>query len=225
MNITKQLEFFDPRTIDCRVHIIGCGSVGSTIAENLVRCGVEKITLYDFDVVESHNLSNQMFRVQDIGRAKVDALVDILKEINPDVDLKVQPDGWNGKLLSGYVFLAVDSIEIRRNFVESHMNHPFVRGVFDVRTVLTSAQHYAANWTDEKQKADLLASMQFSHDEAKEETPTSACGITLGVATTVRIISAIAVENFINLVKSGKCNKFVQFGCEDSVFHFLCDEF
>lgn len=226
MNITKSFEFFDPSTIDARIHIIGCGSVGSTIAENLARCGVGKMTLYDFDTVEAHNVANQMFRAADIGRQKVDALVDIIKEINPEVEgIKIKPEGWNGELLSGYIFLCVDNIELRRKFVEQHMQHPFVRGVFDVRTVLTSAQHYAANWDDPKQKHDLLASMQFSHDEAKSEAPVSACGITLGVATTVRIISAIAVENFINLIKSGKCKKFVNFGGEDSTFHFLCDEF
>lgn len=227
MNLSKSYEFFDPSKIDGRIHIIGCGSVGSTIAENLARCGVTKMTLYDFDTVESHNIVNQMFKAADVGKAKVDALAELLAEINPDIatDLKIERDGWQDKLLSGYVFLAVDSIDIRRDFVEKHMQHPFVKGVFDVRTLLTSAQHYAASWSDPEQKKSLLESMQFSHDEAKAETPTSACGFTLGVATTVRIISAIAVENFVNLVKSGTCKKFVQFGGEDDVFHFFTDEF
>jgi len=44
--------------------------------------------------------------------------------------------------------------------------------------------------------------MQFSDEEASEETPVSACGTTLGVVTTVRVICALGVSNFINFVKS-----------------------
>ena len=33
-------------------------------------------------------------------------------------DVRVHPKGWNGETLSGYIFLAVDSIEIRREVVE-----------------------------------------------------------------------------------------------------------
>ena len=52
MDLSKSYEFFQPEKDDAMIHIIGCGSVGSTIAENLARCGVTKMTLYDFDKVE-----------------------------------------------------------------------------------------------------------------------------------------------------------------------------
>lgn len=211
MNLSKSLEFFNPSDVKGRVHIIGCGSVGSTIAENLARCGVTKFTLYDFDVVEAHNIVNQMFTADQVGMPKTEALRDIIVSINPDAapDIKIVPEGWQGELLSGYVFLAVDSIEIRRDFVEKHMNNPYTRAVFDVRTLLESAQHYAADWSNWDQKQKLLKTMQFSHDEAMEETPVSACGITLGVATTVRLVSALAVNNFLNFVKGNGIKRFV----------------
>ena len=115
MDLSKSYEFFQPEKDKARIHIVGCGSVGSTLAENLVRCGVTKLMLWDFDRVESHNIVNQMFRHQDIGKSKVEALYDILMEINPEVkdDIKLKPEGWNGKMMSGYIFLAVDSIELR----------------------------------------------------------------------------------------------------------------
>ena len=212
MDLSKSYEFFQPEKDNTMIHIIGCGSVGSTIAENLVRCGVTKITLYDFDKVDKHNIVNQMFRQQYIGKLKVEALRDLLIEINPDIKdtIRINPDGWQGKLLSGYVFLCPDNIELRRNFVEKHMNHPFVKAVFDVRTALTGAQMYGADWSELKMKRDLLNSMQFSHDEAKEETPVSACGITLGVVTTVRLICALCVNNYIRFVKGEGIWKFGQ---------------
>lgn len=144
-----------------------------------------------------------MFRGIDIGKKKVDALRDILTEIDPEITetIELKSDGWNGKILSGYIFLAVDNIEIRKDFVQKHMNSPFVKAVFDFRTELTSAQHFAAAWNNPRAKESLWNSMQFTHDEAAASTPVSACGVTLGVATTVRLICALGVNNFITFIK------------------------
>lgn len=200
MDLSKSYDFFQPEKFTDRIHIIGCGSVGSTIAELLARYGVTKFTLWDFDVVEPHNLANQMFRQKDIGQPKTEALLNILTEINPEIKdfAKLESNGWNGQQLNGFVFLAVDNIDLRRKIVERHIDSPFIRAVFDVRTRLTDAQHYAADWRDYKSKQALLGTMQFSHEEATEATPVSACNVTLGVASTVRVICAYAVNNFIN---------------------------
>lgn len=223
MDLSKSYEFFQPEKDTSRIHIVGCGSVGSTLAENLARCGVTKMTLWDFDKVEAHNICNQMFRQQDIGKLKVDALKDILTDINPEIadEIELKPEGWQGKLMSGYIFIAVDNIELRKSIVEKHMDSPYVKAVFDFRTLLESAQHYAADWSDYKMKQDLLKSMQFSHEEAAEETPVSACGVTLGVATTVRLICALGVNNYINFVKGNGIWKFTQI----DGFHGMLDVF
>lgn len=144
-------------------------------------------------------------------------------EINPDIKdtLKLCHDGWDGQQLSGYVFLCVDSIELRKAIVEKHFNNPYVKAVFDFRTLLESAQHYAANWSDYKMKKDLLNSMNFTHEEAAEETPVSACGVTLGVAPTVRVICALGVSNFVNFVRGMGLKKLII--CD--AFNFILDAF
>ena len=223
MDLSKSYDFFQPEKDDARIHIVGCGSVGSTLAENLARCGVTKMTLWDFDTVEAHNIVNQMFQQEDVGKLKVEALKDILMDINPEIkdNVELKPKGWEGKLMSGYIFLCVDNIELRRTIVEKHMDSPYVKAVFDFRTLLESAQHYAADWSDYKMKQDLLKSMQFSHEEAAEETPVSACGITLGVATTVRLICALGVNNYINFVKGNGIKKLMMI----DGFHFMLEAF
>lgn len=200
MDLSKSYDFFQPEKDNARIHIIGCGSVGSTVAVLLARAGVTNMTLWDFDVVEPRNLANQMFRKKDIGVSKVDALIDIMSEINPDIIGSVQPkkDGWDGQKLSGYVLLCVDNIELRRRIVEQHMDNRFIKAMFDFRTRLEDAQHYAADWSDYKMRKDFLASMEFSHEEAEEETPMSACNVTLSVAPTVWDICALGVANFMN---------------------------
>lgn len=211
MNLSKSLEFFNPSNVREKIHVVGCGSVGSTVAENLVRCGLKNLVLWDMDKVEAHNIVNQMFVNDDIGKEKVTALKEMLVAINPEVEstIKCHPSGWHGENLSGYIFLCVDNIELRREIVEKHMNNPMVKAMFDFRTLLESAQHYAADWSDKKMKENFLATMQFSHEEAAAETPVSACGITLGVATTVRVVSALGVNNFIQFVNGKGIKKMV----------------
>ncbi len=223
MDLSKSYEFFQPEKFDDRIHIVGCGSVGSTVAENIARLGVTKFTLWDFDTVEAHNLANQMFRRADIGRPKTEALLDILCEINPDIkdDTVLKSEGWNGQQLSGFVFLCVDNIDLRREIVEKHFDNPYIKAMFDFRTRLEDAQHYAADWSQYKMKKDFLASMNFSHDEAKEETPVSACNISLSVCPTVRVICALGVANFMNFWNEKPLKKLI---LADS-YNFMLDAF
>lgn len=223
MDLSKSYEFFKPEMLESRVHIIGCGSVGSTVAENLVRFGITRMTLYDFDKVEAHNLANQMFRNSDVGRLKVEAVADMLCEINPDCEseLKLVPEGWTGQRLSGYVFLCVDNIDLRREIATKFKDNPYVKGMFDFRTRLTDAQHYAADWSDPRMVEAFLNSMAFSHEEAKKETPVSACNVELSVAPTIRLIVACGVSNFINFVKGEPLKKLIL----ADAFHFMIDAY
>lgn len=221
MNLSKSYEFFKPEMLEGRVHIIGCGSVGSTVAENLSRFGVKDIVLYDFDKVEAHNIVNQMFTQEDIGKLKTEAVASYIRKINPDVSLKLVNEGWQGQRLAGYVFLCCDGIELRRKIVEASKDNKYVKAMFDFRTRLTDAQHYAADWSDAVGVENFYKSMNFSHEEAQEETPVSACGVTLSVAPTIRIIVACGVSNFVNFVKKEPLKKMIQI----DAFSFVLDAF
>lgn len=206
------MEFFDPSELSERIHIIGCGSVGSTLAEQLARLGITKFSLYDFDVVEKKNIVNQMFFHQDIHKPKVEALARIIREINPDIpdgDLILEPEGYNGQMLSGYVFLAVDNIEVRRKICEDNKLNRHIKAMFDIRTGLTDAQHFAADWNNRESRTAFMKSMDFTHEEAKAATPVSACGVELSVASTIRLIVSLAVTNFMNFTKGQPLKKFI----------------
>lgn len=197
----KHSEFFDPSEFKEQVHVIGVGAIGSHIAEMLVRLGIETLHLYDFDTVEAANVANQMYREGDIGRQKVDALAQQLLGINQDVKLYLHEAGWDNHAVRGHVFLCVDSIEVRRAIVEANQYNTNIKAMYDFRMRLTDAQHYAADWMDSKQIGNLLETMAFSHEEAKQATPVSACGTTLSVLPTIRVITAMGVANFINQAK------------------------
>lgn len=221
LSLAKSYDFFKPEECQGRIHIIGCGSVGSTLAELLARYGLTKITLYDFDVVEPHNLANQMFTQKHVGMSKVDALVDILTDINPEIknNLKIENQGYVDQILSGYVFLCVDNIDLRREIATNNKYNVNIKAMFDFRTGLTDAQHYAADWSSRIMINNFLDTMQFSHEEAMAETPVSACNVTLSVAPTVRMVCALGVANFTNFVKGGELKKTILI----NAFNFMLD--
>jgi hypothetical protein len=223
LNLSKSYDFFKPEEVRERIHIIGCGSVGSTVVELLARFGLTRITLYDFDKVEPKNIANQMFRQEHIGLNKTEALAVMMREINPELknELKVEPDGYSDQRLSGYVFLCVDNIELRREIATTNKDSPYIKAMFDFRTRLTDAQYYAADWRDMKMVDDFIKSMDFTHDEAMAETPVSACNVTLSVAPTIRMICSLGVANFVNFAKSNELKKLILI----DAFRFVLDAF
>lgn len=200
MDISKFNEWFEPSKCRNTIHIIGCGASGSAIAELLVRMGLTKFVLYDFDIVEAHNIANQMFSNDDINKPKTEALAAIMRRINPDVEIRTEGK-YENQMLEGYVFLAIDSIEVTRKIVEDNMYNLNIIAMFNTRLSLLDAQSYAARWDSYTEKESFLASMNFTDEEARANTPVSACQMELGVAPTVRLICTLTVANFINLLK------------------------
>lgn len=209
MNLAKSSEFFNPESCDGWIHLIGCGSVGSAVAELLARFGLTNVSLYDFDTVEEHNLANQMFTTKNLYKPKVDAVYERWVEINPEAakTLKVHKEGWNGQKLSGYVFLCVDNIELRKKIVEENKYNLNIKAMFDFRTALTSAQHYAANWEDDNDIQTFLDTMDFTHAEAEKNVPVSACKVSLCVMPTVWSVAMAGVINFVNFIKNEKLER------------------
>jgi hypothetical protein len=87
------------------VFLLGAGSVGSVLAEILVRSGVSRLTVCDPDVVDPANLSRTVYEIQDVGRQKVLALKRLLLQIDPAVDIQIIPQTLQelGDALQSYV--------------------------------------------------------------------------------------------------------------------------
>lgn len=201
MNLIKHSDFFNPINIEAPIHIIGIGAIGSQITMQLTRLGCDNLHLYDFDIVEDKNIANQNYFYNDIKVPKTAATLKNIWQINPTAKAKTYDQGYNNQNLSGYVFLCVDSIETRHKIATQHKFNPNIKAMFDFRMGLSDAQHYAADWTDDKQKDNFLKTMNFTHEEAQAAQPVSACGTTLAVLPTILIITSVGVANFINYIK------------------------
>lgn len=105
-----------------KIAIVGAGGVGGNLAVLLVRSGVENLTIFDFDKVESSNLNRQAQAFIDtIGLVKVDALKEYLHKI----DEKAKIDAINVKLtkdnIERYIQnfdIVVDAIDIVSDKIE-----------------------------------------------------------------------------------------------------------
>ena len=72
-----------------RVAVVGLGGVGSWTAEALARCGVGALTLVDLDQVSESNVNRQLHALSGtLGQAKVDAMAERVRGINPACDVR-----------------------------------------------------------------------------------------------------------------------------------------
>ncbi len=73
-----------------KVLLVGCGALGSNIANTMTRAGVGRLTIVDRDFVELNNLQRQVvFDEKDVARSlpKAVAAAEKLRKINSQVDL------------------------------------------------------------------------------------------------------------------------------------------
>ena len=96
------------------VTVIGVGAIGRQVAMQLAALGVMKIQLIDFDDVELHNVTNQGYRMVDVGRAKVAATTVAIKEVDPAIEVDSIVDRFRiRQSINDVVFCCVDSISSR----------------------------------------------------------------------------------------------------------------
>ena len=85
-----------------RVALIGCGGLGSIIANSLVRAGVGFIRIVDKDRLEASNLQRQMlYDEKDIESMLPKAKIagEKLKAVNSEVTIEALADEANEKIL------------------------------------------------------------------------------------------------------------------------------
>lgn len=78
-----------------RFLIVGMGSLGSILAESLVRSGAMDLVLYDQDTFVEGNLCRHTLKIDDLGRKKATAMADSLRQINPFLNVSAHHEGLN----------------------------------------------------------------------------------------------------------------------------------
>ncbi len=206
--------FFGPEDAEDNTFcIIGVGATGSWAALTAAKMGWHKFQIWDLDLVESHNLPNQAYGVNHINMKKVDALEAVLKDFNPSVIVEKHDcffDASNPQHLaelSDYLFIAVDSLDTRKQIYQSVKLHPFLNLIFETRMGFTHAELNIVSPSD-IMKVDEIISMLKTDEEVTE----AACNERI-ISTLVMIISSALVHNLCYHAASTRTeNKFTNYG-------------
>lgn len=194
IDTTRHLDVFSPRVFgDRRIDVIGAGATGSRIVVSLAKLGIDNIHVWDFDVVESHNIANQSYALGDIGRPKVEALRDLVKA-QTGLEISIHNERVDGKQVLGHVvFLLVDTMASRKEIFEKALCYkPRTKLMIETRMGADEGRVYTINPSKPAQIKGWQGTLY-----GDEAAPVSACGASITVGPTAEFISGLAVWQFI----------------------------
>ncbi len=207
INTLRHREIFDAdEYADKPIVVVGAGAIGSRVAENLVSTGLTSLTFIDFDVVESHNLANQLYTRRDIGMPKIEALkrwaidkcgqdaVDRMTFINGKVDRHTT--GWFEG--AHVVISCVDSFSGRREVME-RAKAGWADMFIDTRMATGHCVQHMVRVDDNTAVEAWQATLG---EDGGEQYERSACGSSLTVGATAQTIGAITAWSVMNYLRT-----------------------
>lgn len=171
-HLTRQLDIINIDNLNkAKIVIIGCGAIGSFLTLSLVKMGINRVEVFDFDNVDTVNMSNQFFRFKDIGSNKAEALKSLVKDFT-EVDIMCNnvkfEESHGSKLKGAIVVSAVDSMEARKLIMDLAAKHGALI-VIDPRMAAETYAQYAYPPEDFSKYAKTL----YSDADAVQERCTA----------------------------------------------------
>lgn len=191
---TRQFDLIDVEKLaKFPINVIGAGAVGSATVLALAKMGAANIHVFDHDKVEPHNLPNQFYRISDVGKPKVTALQDIVKDYaGVVIEALVERFTKASKhKLVGATIICVDNMDVRMEIWKKLKNNINIPVYIDTRMGAEVANVYTFNPIEDR---DFYEENLFPHSEA------------LHVPCTARSISYTAFG--IAALTTGKIKKY-----------------
>jgi hypothetical protein len=141
--LARQLDLIPMEVLNREITIIGAGAIGSFTALSLAKIGFENITVIDFDEIDDANMNCQFYRIKDIGKPKVQALQEIIKDFT-GVEITARNEKYESGIFNGILITAVDSMAVRKLIWDNHKEISLGTNLFiDPRMSIESALCYA----------------------------------------------------------------------------------
>ena len=193
MDLRRHAELFNPEEFTTPITIIGAGATGGWIAYMLAKLGIKDITIYDYDVIEPHNVPNQIYGKGNVGNLKVAILKDIIYK-QTGINVNIVAEKYISQRLAGIVILQVDSMSERKRIYDGSIKmQPQVNLMIDSRMGLDMGRIYNINPVNLDQVKRYSKSL-YSDDESE----VSACGASMTVITSALNIASTVVRQVIN---------------------------
>ena len=113
------------------IAVVGLGGVGGYALESLIRSGIEKIIIVDYDTVDITNLNRQIISTtNNLGQSKVEEWINRIKVINSNakitaLNIKLDLSNLNNlfNLKIDFLIDAIDDIPIKQEIIKRCLNN------------------------------------------------------------------------------------------------------
>jgi hypothetical protein len=109
----RQLDIVPPEKLTFQITVIGAGAIGSATVVCIAKMGCSNITIWDDDILNEHNIPNQLCKPALIGRPKVEALKQLVFEL-AEIEIKIDCRKYAGQNLESVVIVATDNMSARQ---------------------------------------------------------------------------------------------------------------
>ena len=160
-----------------RIIIAGIGGIGSNCVYQLARMNPAALFMYDDDIVEQANMSGQLYCQDDIGKAKVDAMADMIKSYTTMRNIYAIKGRFTPNSEAGDVMICgFDNMEARRIFFVAWHNHVMAKPederrkclYLDGRLSINTLQVFCITGDNDWAMAEYADKYLFTDAEAEE---------------------------------------------------------
>lgn len=167
-HLLRQIELIPLEVLGEKITVIGAGAIGSFTVLQLAKIGFEAITVWDDDVVSVENMNSQFYRFKDIGRPKVEALFDLVKDFT-NVEILALPSRYETGTMEGIVINAVDNMATRKLVFDNlALKSPRTKFVIDPRMGAETAVMHVFNPNIEKECEEYKNTLYSDADAVVE---------------------------------------------------------
>ncbi|MCA3077695.1 MAG: ThiF family adenylyltransferase [Rhodocyclaceae bacterium] len=196
--------------------IAGCGALGSTVIDLLVRAGVGQLTICDRDVVDYSNLGRQILYTEDdarVGRSKAEAALRRIEQVNSAIRCHLHVADITATNVESLMFAngkpdvivdGLDNLETREILNEVAVKHgiPMIyggavatQGAF--ATILPRTPSGQSSWELKGISSPCLACL-FPHRPPADSSPT--CDLAGVLGSIVLIVGAFQVAEVLKIL-------------------------
>lgn len=194
LDFTRQSTLIPQEVSGLTTTIVGVGSIGSHVAEVLAKTGIGILHVWDADTVESHNLANQGYYLNDLGKKKVDALKERL-ELGTGVTVVPHDQFYEGGPFgTELVVSALDSMAARQLVFTNFLNDPAAKIYLDGRMGSRFGKVFFVDKDDKDSVANYLGSL---HSDAEAHTEPCTARSTIFCAYGIASLMCSALVSWI----------------------------
>lgn len=213
-HLVRQSTLIPRDKLEVPVTIIGAGAIGSWVTLLLAKMGVEKLTVFDPDVVAIENVSCQLYGPDDLEKPKVIALKQLVGRMTAarTDTFNHRPEKWTpDPATRGIVICAVDCMETRKAIFEEIVKSHFqVKYFIDTRMGAESAMMYVVNPHNIKDKETYLKSLYSNEDAVQEPCTAKSTGYTAS------LLSGWAVKAVKDIILGADYPRITHWSIKDS---------